>query len=109
MDRRELATLGQRGQVPPVLMLLFSMAEGTVKSLAQQNASSWFVVQLGDIATPEIAANAPIVAQTVQQLAGVSSQEYAEQLVKAIEKGLEVETNQSAVDAVVAQLSGRNN
>ena len=109
MDRRQLAELGQRGQVPAVLMLMFSMAEGTSKSLAQQNASSWFVVQLGDIATPEIAANAPIVAQTVQQLAGVSSQEYAEQLVKAIEKGLKVETNQSAVDAVTAQLTGRAN
>lgn len=109
MDRRELAALGQQGNVPPVLMLFFSMAEGTTKALAQQAQSTWFVVELGNITTPEIAADSPIVADTARQLATTSGQEYAEQLVKAIENGLEVETNQSAVDAVIAQLTGAGN
>lgn len=109
MDRRELAALGQQGQVPPVLMLFFSMAEGTAKPLAQQGSSSWFVVELDDIITPEIAEDAPVVADTARQLATTSSQEYAEQLVKAIEGGLKVETNQNAVDAVIAQLTGATN
>jgi len=109
MDRRELAALGQQGQVPPVLMLLFSMAEGTVKPLAQDGSASWFVVQLDNIVTPQIAANDPVVADTARQLAGTAAQEYGEQLVRAIEAGMDVETNQTAVDAVIAQLTGRNN
>ena len=109
MDRRELAAMGQQGQVPPVLMLFFSMAEGTNKALAQQAQSTWFVVELDNIATPEIAADAPVVADTARQLATTAGQEYAEQLVRAIENGLDVETNQDAVDAVIAQLTGRTN
>jgi peptidyl-prolyl cis-trans isomerase D len=109
MDRRELSALGQQGNVPPVLMLFFSMAEGTTKALAQQAQSTWFVVELKDIVTPEIAADAPVVADTARQLATTSGQEYAEQLAKAIQNGLDVQINQSAVDGVVAQLTGRNN
>lgn len=109
MDRRELAALGQQGQVPPVLMLLFSMAEGTVKSLSQQGSGSWFVVQLDEITTPELADDAEEVVGAARQLASAAAQEYAEQLTKAIENSLDVETNQSAVDAVIAQLTGQAN
>jgi len=106
MDRR---TLAAQGQVPSPLMLFFSMAEGTAKRLPEEPSGRWFVVQLDEIETPELAANDPIVTGTLQQLASAAGEEYAEQLVKAIEGGLKVETNQAAVDGVIAQLTGAAN
>jgi peptidyl-prolyl cis-trans isomerase D len=107
MDRRQLAALGQQGQVPPALMLLFSMAEGTAKALPQDAAATWFVLQLDDIVTPELAEDAPEVADTAAQLGITSGQEYGEQLTRAVEAALDVEVNQPAVDAVIAALTGQ--
>lgn len=103
LNRQEMA---QRQQLTPVTMLFFSMAEGTTKRVIQEPSNSWFVVQLDEIETQEVAADNPLVAVTRNQLSQTAGDEYLEQFVKAIEGGLEVETNQSAVDAVIAQLTG---
>ena len=105
MNRNQLAQQGQ--QVPPPLMLLFSMAEGTAKTIEQEQGLAWFLVQLDDIATTDLPANSPAVTAAAQQLASSAGDEYAEQLIRAVEEALEVETNQAAVDAVIAQLTGR--
>jgi peptidyl-prolyl cis-trans isomerase D len=99
--------MGQQGQVPPALMLLFSMAEGTTKALPQDGSATWFVLQLDNIVTPDLAEDAPEVVDAVRQLAATSAQELGEQLTKAVENSLEVETNQAAVDAVIAALTGQ--
>ncbi|RIV90677.1 peptidylprolyl isomerase [Aurantiacibacter xanthus] len=105
LNRRELA---QQQQVTPTTMLFFSMAEGTTKRIEQGPSSAWFVVSLDKITTPEIANDDPLVAATRQQLSRNAGEEYTEQLVRAIQQSLKVETNQSAVDAVIAQLTGQN-
>ncbi|OYX66635.1 MAG: hypothetical protein B7Y88_01990 [Sphingomonadales bacterium 32-64-17] len=105
LNRRELA---QQQQVTPTTMLFFSMAEGTTKRIEQEPSSAWFVVSVDKITTPEIAEDDPLVGATRQQLSRNAGEEYTEQLVRAIERSLEVETNQSAVDAVIAQLTGQN-
>ena len=105
LARRDLA---QQRQVTAVTMLFFSMAEGTTKRIEQDPSSSWYVVSLDKIETPDLADDDPAIAATSRQLASTAGEEYAEQLVKAIEASLEVETNQAAVDAVIAQLTGQN-
>lgn len=105
LSRRELA---QQQQVTPTTMLFFSMAEGTTKRIEQAPSAAWFVVTLDKITTPEIAEDDPLVAATGQQLSRNTGDEYTEELVRAIQQSLEVETNQSAVDAVIAQLTGQN-
>ena len=104
MNRTQLTA---QGQPAPPLMLLFSMAEGTTKRMEQQSLQAWFVVRLDDIATPDLPANSQPVLAAAQQLNTSVGEEYAQQLVAAIEASLEVETNQAAIDAVIAQLTGR--
>ena len=101
--------ISQQGQVPPVLALLFSMAEGTVKRLAAPENTGWFVVALDDIVTPDLANDDPIVAATGQQLQSVLGDEYVEQFVRAVQQEVGVERNQAGIDAVVAQLTGQAN
>lgn len=104
--REEIA---QARQVPGVLALFFSMAEGTVKRLQAPQNGGWFVAQLDEIETPQIEEDDPLVAQTTQQLSSVLGQEYFSQFSAAVSGQVGVERNQVAIDAVVAQLTGQAN
>lgn len=106
MSREDLAKLG--GRVPPVLALMFSMAEGTVKRLEAPNDNGWFVVKLDDIEPGKIEANDPLLAQAATQLGQSLADEYAVQFTLAASKQLGVERNKAAIEAVKKQLVGRN-
>jgi len=105
MGRDELA---QQPQVPAVLALMFSMAKGTVKRLEAPQSNGWFVVKLDDVTLPPIDPNDPLIGATQQQLAGVFGSEYAEELVHATQHAVGVKKNQTAIDAVAKQLTGRS-
>jgi len=90
------------------LALMFSMAEGTTKRLEAPNDLGWFVVDLTDIETPEIAANDPIIAASRQQLRGAIGDELAQQMTRAMRQELGVETNSAALEAVKRQMTGEN-
>lgn len=109
MNRRQLNEQRQQGQVPPPLMLLFSMAEGTSKRVELAANDRWFVVQLAKIDAPELAADDETLPFLMDSLGETLANEYAEALVDGIEKALKVETNKAGVDAVIAQLTGRSN
>lgn len=104
LGREELA---QMPQVPPVLALFFSMAEGTVKRLEGPNSAGWFVVQLDDIETPDIEANDPLIATTMQQLGQAAGDEYTQQLVAALGDEVGMERNEAAIEALATQLVGQ--
>ena len=105
LNREEL---GKMGRVPPVMALLFSMAEGTVKRLEAPNDNGWFVVKLDDIEPGQIAKDDPRIAGAAKELAATSAQEYAEQLTKAASKEVGVEKNKDAIEAVRKRLIGGN-
>ena len=98
--------LARQGQVPPSLALFFSMAAGTVKKLEAGQDAGWFVVQLNEIEAGQVVENDPLVLNTMQQLGRVSGEEYVEQFVKAAQKEVGVERNETAIAAVRAQLTG---
>ena len=104
INRQQLVAQGQ--QIPPALALMFSMAEGTTKRLEAPNDLGWFVVDLTDIETPEIAANDPIIAASRQQLRGAIGDELAQQMTRAMRQELGVETNSAALEAVKRQMTG---
>jgi peptidyl-prolyl cis-trans isomerase D len=106
LNRQQIA---QSGQVPPALALLFSMAEGTAKRLAAPANTGWFVVALNDIVTPELEEGDPLIAATANQLESVLSDEYVEQFLAAVQAEVGIERNDEAIEAVVAQLTGRAN
>ena len=104
MNREQLA---QQGRVPSELALFFSMAQGTTKKLEGPAQAGWYVVQLDKVEAPQVAANDPIVLATLRQLSQVTSNEYIEQFVSAAQREVGVERNQTAIDAVSAQLTGQ--
>ena len=106
VNRQELAQLGN---VPSSMALFFSMAEGTVKKLEAPADGGWYVVQLDEIVPGQVAPDDPMVLATLQQLGAVTAEEYVAQFVTAAQREVGVERNQTAIDAVAAQLSGQSN
>jgi len=103
------AALAQQQQITRATILFFSMAEGTVKRVAEQESNRWFVVALDDIEAAEFAPDSPEVVNTALQLANVMGEEYVEQFVAAAQGSLDIERNVAGIDAVRAQLTGANN
>ncbi|MGY6551929.1 MAG: SurA N-terminal domain-containing protein [Erythrobacter sp.] len=107
IDLRRRDLLAQRGgNIPPPLVLMFSMAQGTVKKLEAAQDFGWYVVDLAQIITDPVDSEEGLVAQTRQQLAGALAREYRQQATAAIRKEVSVQRNEPAIDAVRQQLSG---
>ena len=97
-----------KGQVPPPLMLLFSMARGTTKLLAAPGNRGWFVVSLKDIVPGRVDAKDPMLDLAQRELGQLAGQEYGEQLVRAVRAELGVKRDDAAFRALRTQLSGGN-
>ena len=104
LSREELAQAN--AQVPAPLALMFSMAKGTTKKLEGPRNAGWFIVQLDEIETGEIAVDDPLFAQTKAEIAGAMQQEFDEQLRNAILQEVGAERNETAIEAVRKQLTG---
>jgi peptidyl-prolyl cis-trans isomerase D len=105
LERREVLS-GRNGRLPPALVLLFSMAKGTVKTLEGPRDSGWFVVVLDDITILPLDKENDVVDQTRQQLAQALADEYREQAITAMRKELGVTRNEAAIAGVRKQLVG---
>ena len=106
LTRQQLAQIGNR--VPSVLALMFSMAQKTTKRLEAPNENGWFVVKLDKIEPGTIKDDDPILAQARRELGQATGDEYNDEFLHAIENEVGVEKHQPSIDAVKAQLTGRN-
>jgi peptidyl-prolyl cis-trans isomerase D len=105
LTRRELLA-SQQGRIAPPLVLLFSMAEGTAKSLEAPRDLGWYIVDLEDISTLPLDQEGQLVAQTRQQLGQSLTEEYRSQAIAAMRKELSVTRNDEGIAAVRKQLAG---
>lgn len=106
--RAELARQSQQGQVPPPLTLMFSMAEGTAKTLKAPQNQGWFVVNLNNIDRGDASKRTDLLTATTAQFKQVFGNEYTEQFINAMKADVGVERNEDALTALRNQLVGRN-
>lgn len=107
LKRRDL--LARRsGDVPPALVLMFSMAQGSVKKLEAAQDIGWYIVDLAEIASDPVESEPGLVQQTQRQLAPALAREYRAQVTAAIRKDVGVERNEPAIEALRKQLAGNN-
>lgn len=105
LERRQLLA-SQQGNLPPPLVLMFSMAEGSVKLLEAPRNLGWYVVALEDISTSPVESEPGLVQQTRQQLGAALSDEYRRQATAAMRAELGVTRNDNAIVALRKQLAG---
>ena len=95
---------------PPVLGLMFSMAQGTAKTLA--GPDGWFVVKLDRIDRGNATGNQAAIRAARGTIARTIGAEYVDQFVKAVRAQVGVKTDAKAVARVRAELlsqGGSNN
>ena len=103
------ADLIREGQRPPAeVMMLFSMAAGSVKTMPIGQDRGYFIVQLNDIKRGDAGGQTALLDQVRGELSNVVGQEYAEQFERAVEKQLGVERNPTAVAQVQRALTSTN-
>ncbi|MBB6424705.1 peptidylprolyl isomerase [Sphingopyxis sp. JAI128] len=102
------AELGANGQpVPPELALLFSMAEGSVKTLEIPGNRGWMVIALGEVQRPDPKSIDPArVAAIAQPLAPAFGNELVGQLAAEAKRRAGVKINKKLVDQLRAELTG---
>lgn len=105
LERRQLLAQ-QRQRIPPPLVLLFSMAEGTAKTLEAANDLGWYVVALEDISTLPLDKEPQLIAQTRLELGGALASEYRRQAVSAMRKELGVTRNKESIADLRKRLVG---
>lgn len=105
LERRVLLSQ-QRGNIPPPLVLMFSMAQGSIKVLEAPRDLGWYVISLKGISTDPVESEPGLVSQTRQQLGQALSDEYHRQAVAAMRAELGVTRNDSAIEALRKQLAG---
>lgn len=106
MGREDLAR--RQDGVPPPVVLLFFMAQGTVKLLKAPNNRGWYVVSLRQIVPGQLAPNDPLIASASRELATASGRELADAMRRAIRAEVGIERNPAAIAGVRKQLVGDN-
>ncbi|WP_235302710.1 peptidylprolyl isomerase [Sphingopyxis sp. MWB1] len=104
------ADLGRDGQpVPPELSLLFSMAEGSVKTLEIPGNQGWMVIALTEVKRPD---PKEIDRERVKAIAGplapAVGNELVAQLIAEAKRRVGVKINQSLVGQLRSELTGTN-
>ncbi|CAO1652295.1 SurA N-terminal domain-containing protein [Parasphingorhabdus sp. NYA22] len=106
--RAELARQSQQGQVPAPLSLMFSMAQGTAKSLAAPRDQGWFVVVLDKLNRGDASKREDLLNATKTQFKQVFGNEYTAQFINAMKADIGVERNEDTLTALKNQLLGGN-
>ncbi|WP_417617746.1 peptidyl-prolyl cis-trans isomerase [Parasphingorhabdus sp.] len=106
--RADLARQSQQGQVPPPLSLMFSMAQGTAKSLAAPRDQGWFVVVLDKLNRGDASKRDDLLTATKTQFKQVFGNEYTAQFIEAMKADIGVKRNEDSLAALKNQLLGGN-
>lgn len=106
--RADLARQSQQGQVPAPLSLMFSMAQGTAKSLAAPRDQGWFVVTLDKLNRGDASKREDLLRATSVQFKQVFGNEYTAQFINAMKADIGVERNEKTLTALKKQLLGGN-
>jgi peptidyl-prolyl cis-trans isomerase D len=104
--RGELRQQGQ--QLPPPLVLMFSMKKGTAKTLVAPKNAGWFIVSLSEVVKGDASKNPEMIAAAASEMTAMIQQEHAAQLVGAALKNVGVTKNEDALSSLRKQLTSAN-
>lgn len=92
--------------VPPPLGMLFSLPQGSARILQAPNNQGWFVVHHERSTAGNFREAPALVQATRAQFRSILGDEYAAQFTAAIQKDLDIERNEGAIDQATTELTG---
>lgn len=106
MSRQQVQAMGQ--QVPPPLLLLFSVAKGKTKLMAAPRNRGWYVVTVSNVVPGKVDPKDPRLDQFAGTLKQAFVIEYGDQMRGAMAGEIGVKRNETAIKAVNTRLGGGN-
>ena len=104
IQRLQLVQMGDK--VPPALKLMFSLASGKSRMIADPQGRGFVIVKLARIIPGNAALQPSLVAQTQREFQEAVAAEYAEQFTRAIQVELGSKRNESAITAARKRILG---
>lgn len=104
LRRMDLAEM--QGNVPPALSMMFSLAEGRSRMIADPQGRGFIIVKVTRITPGNARLQPALISRTQSEFQDTAAQEYAEQMTKAIEADVGVERNEDAIAAAKRRITG---
>ena len=104
MRRIQLAQLG--GNVPAPVAMVFSLAEGRSRMVADPQGRGFVVVKVTKITPGNATLQPGLITRTQSEFRQTAAAEYAEQFTKAVTTEMGVERNESAIAAAKRRITG---
>ena len=92
-------------QVPPALQMLFTLAQGKSRMLADQQGRGFFVVKVDKIVPGNALLQPGLISRMQNELQEPVSQDYAQQFLAAVREEMKLKRNESAIAAMKARLA----
>lgn len=102
--RIQLAQMGN--DVPPALKMMFSLAEGRSRMVADPGGRGFVLVKVTKIVPGDVTLQPNLVNQLQREFQQPFASEYAEQYTRAIEADVGVKRNQEAIDDAKRRIIG---
>lgn len=102
--RIELSRFG--GNVPPAMGMMFSLAEGRSRMIADPSGNAFLIVKVTKIVPGNAGLQPSLISQVQTEFQQAASTEYAEQMTNAIKAEVGVERNEAAIAAARARIIG---
>ena len=102
--RIQLAQMGN--EVPPALKMMFSLAEGRSRMVADPGGRGFVLVKVTKIVPGDVTLQPGLVSQLQREFQQPFATEYAEQYTRAIEAEVGVKRNQEAIDDAKRRIIG---
>lgn len=104
LQRIQLVQMG--GKVPPPLAMMFSLAEGRSRMVADPAGNGFAIVKVTRIVPGDATLQPGLIAQLRRELEQPFANELAEQFVRAIGKDVGIERNEKAIRAARQRILG---
>ena len=102
--RIELSQFG--GNVPPAIGMMFSLAEGRSRMVADPQGRGFIIVKVTRIVPGNALLQPSLISRTQSEFQQAATNEYAEQMTRAIEAEAGVERDESAIAAAKKRITG---
>jgi peptidyl-prolyl cis-trans isomerase D len=103
---RRLQLAQFQGKVPAPLAVMFSMNQGTTRTVAGSQAEGFYIVKLNRIIPGNALTQPGLIGSTQTQMQQTLSQEYGMQFLAAVRQAMKVRRNDKAITATKARITG---
>jgi peptidyl-prolyl cis-trans isomerase D len=104
--RRRIELTQFSGNVPPAMGMMFSLAQGRSRMIADPEGRGFIVVQVTKIVPGNASLQPSLISRTQSEFQQAASNEYAEQMNRAIQVELGVKRDEAAIAAARKRITG---